>query len=52
MDKSLRFLPNELPNKSFTIDDVIRVFVQLSSLCNDLLNVFPKNDEIKKNWCY
>ncbi len=49
MDKSLRFLPNELPNKSFTIDDVIRVFVQLSSLCNDLLNVFPKNDEIKKN---
>lgn len=49
MDKSLEFLPKELPNKSFTIDDVIRTFVQLSSLCNDLLNVLPQNDEIKKN---
>lgn len=49
MDKSLRFLPKELPDKNFTIDDVIRVFVQLSSLCNDLLRGLPQNDEIKKN---
>lgn len=48
-NESLRFLPTELPNKSFTITDIINAFIQLSSLCHDLLNTFPQNDEIKKN---
>lgn len=49
IDKTIEFFPENLPNKSFTIFDVIQVFVQLSSLCNDLLSGLPKNDEIKKN---
>lgn len=35
-DKTVSFLPKELPNKNFNLDDLIELFIQLSSLGYDL----------------
>lgn len=46
-DKTVSFLSKNLPNKDFNLDDLIELFIQLTSLGYDLLKSLPKDDEIK-----
>lgn len=48
-DKTVSFLSKNLPNKDFNLDDLIELFIQLTSLGYDLLKILPKDDEIKPN---
>lgn len=48
-DKTVSFLSKNLPNKDFNLDDLIELFIQLTSLGYDLLKSLPKDDEIKSN---
>ncbi|MDM1270363.1 hypothetical protein HXZ61_09155 [Acinetobacter indicus] len=46
-DKIISFLSKDLPNKNFNLDDLIELFIQLSSLGYDLFKSLPKDDGIK-----
>lgn len=48
-DKTVNFLSKNLPDKDFNLDDLIELFIQLTSLGYDLLQGLPKDDEIKPN---
>ncbi|ENW82702.1 hypothetical protein F909_00973 [Acinetobacter sp. ANC 3929] len=47
-DKIIDFLPKDLPGKSFTLTDLINLFIQLGSLGSDLLTLVPNDDEVKE----
>lgn len=48
-DKTIKFLPKDLPSKKFDLNDLIDLIIQLGSLGYDLLSLLPVNDEIRKN---
>ncbi|WP_237812813.1 hypothetical protein [Acinetobacter baumannii] len=45
-EKTISFLPKEIPNKNFDINDVIEIFLQLCSISLDILDNCPNDTEI------
>ncbi|HEE6562225.1 hypothetical protein K5E11_06160 [Acinetobacter pittii] len=45
-DETIEFIPNTLPNLNFNIDEVISIFVQLSSLSYGILNSLDSDTSI------
>lgn len=45
-EKTIGFLPKELPNSIFNIQDVIDIYIQLNAVASDLLSSLPKDTEI------